>query len=128
MALRRAGPDAGMTTVATMLAIGFTLVAAVAMLQVLLFMYGRMVIRSAVDEGARAGSRIDADASVCLSRANDLLGDLLGGPLGSEVSVSCGSSGTEMVAVANATLRSPLPGLPAWSFQTVARAVEEQEP
>ena len=33
MEVRRAGPDAGMTTVATMLAIGFTLIAAVAMLQ-----------------------------------------------------------------------------------------------
>ena len=117
-----------MTTVATLLAIGFTLIAAVAMLQVLLFMYGRMVIRSAVDEGARAGSRIDTDASICLSRANDVLGDLLGGPLGNDISVSCGSNGAEMVAVASATLRSPLPGVPAWSFQTVARAVEEQEP
>ena len=68
--------DRGMTTVGTLLAIGFTMIAAVFMLQLLLFMYGRMVIRSAVDEGVRAGSRVDAGVSVCEARANDVLSDL----------------------------------------------------
>jgi hypothetical protein len=120
--------DRGMTTVGTLLAIGFTMIAAVFMLQLLLFMYGRMVIRSAVDEGVRAGSRVDAGVSVCEARANDVLSDLIGGPLGSGISVGCGLSGGQLIAQANATLDSPLPGIPSWSFSMGARAVQEERP
>lgn len=119
--------DDGATTVTTLLAVGFTLAAVMVLLNVLVFMYARGVVRTAVDEGVRAGSRVGAGPPACEARARAVLQDLMPGPLGADIAIGCRPSGAtgELTAVANATLRSPLPGMPAWSFQTAADAVQE---
>jgi hypothetical protein len=119
-----------MTTVTTLLAIAFTVISAVALINVLTFLYARSVIRSAVDEAVRAGSRAGAGVAVCDARAEDALDTLLGGPLGDEVSIICEIDPTsgDLVAVADATLRSPLPGFPPWTFSMRGQAVQEAAP
>ena len=109
-----------------LVAIAILLVVFVTLVNVLLFLYARGVIRAAVDEGARAGSFADASTAECRARADDALGDLLGGDLGSDVAVVCAVSGDEMVAVADATLTSPIPGLGSWTFSLEARARNEE--
>jgi hypothetical protein len=47
------------------------------------------------------------------------------GPLGDGLRFSCATVGGELVAVADATLDSPMPGVPSWSFRMEARAVQE---
>lgn len=117
----------GHATVTYMLAIGISLMVFVSMVNLLLFVYARGVIRAAVDEGVRAGSFADAGVNQCEARAGDALSDLLGGSLGDGVSVSCADSGVEMVATADVTLDSPIPGFASWSFVLEARAVKEPE-
>lgn len=117
--------ELGHATVTYMLAIAISLMVFVSMVNVLLFVYGRGVIRAAVDEGARAGSFADAGVAECQARAANALADLLGGSVGSGVSVTCADTGAESVATADAVLRSPIPGFGDWAFQLEARAVKE---
>ena len=57
---------------------------------------------------------------------DDALTDLLGGDLGDGVTVACAVAGDEMVATADATLTSPIPGLGSWSFTLEGRARNEE--
>jgi hypothetical protein len=119
--------EEGMTTVQYVAATAFTLIVFVMMANFIVFLYARGVVRAAVDEGARAGSRFGATTTECDSRARDVLGDLLAGRLGSDVHVKCEStSEDEMHAIVHATLHGWLPGVvPDWTFTLDARSVKE---
>ena len=115
-----------MTTVQYVAATAFSLIVFVMMANFIVFLYARGVVRAAVDEGARAGSRFDASAAECDSRARDVLGDLLAGRLGSDLSVRCESSADEMHASVHVTLHGWLPVLvPDWTFTLDARSTKE---
>jgi hypothetical protein len=122
----RSGED-GMTTVQYVAATAFSLIVFVMMANFIVFLYARGVVRAAVDEGARAGGRFGATSAECESRARDVLGDLLAGRLGSDVSVRCESPNEdEMHATVHVTLHGWLPGLvPDWTFTLDARSVKE---
>ncbi|MDJ0954965.1 MAG: hypothetical protein QNJ81_14905 [Acidimicrobiia bacterium] len=115
----------GLTSVGIMLAVAFTLVLAVAVVNLFLYLYGQGAVRAAIDEGVRAGSRVAAGESVCEERAMEALTGLMPGRLGDGVAVGCWVDGTELVAAADVTLDSPMPGIPSWSFRMEARAVQE---
>lgn len=117
--------ESGLTSVGILLAVAFTLVVAVAVINMFLYLYGQGATRAAIDEGVRAGSRVAAGESVCEQRADEALRGLMPGPLGDGVIIECGVAGGELVAVADVTLNSPLPGVPSWSFRMEARAVQE---
>lgn len=117
--------ERGLTSVGLLMAVVFTLVVAVIMINLFLYLYGQGAARAAIDEGVRAGSRVDAGEITCEERANEALDGLMPGPLGSGVNISCGVVAGELIAVADVTLDSPLPGVPSWSFQMQARATQE---
>jgi len=118
--------EEGMTTVQYVAATAFSLIAFVMLANFIVFLYARGVVRAAVDEGARAGSRFGATSAECDSRARDVLGDLLAGRLGSDVSVRCESTDDAVHARAQVTLRGWLPVLvPDWTFAFDARSVRE---
>jgi hypothetical protein len=119
--------EEGMTTVQYVAATAFSLIVFVMMANFIVFLYARGVIRAAVDEGARAGSRFGATTNECDSRARDVLGDLLAGRLGNDVRIRCEStSEDEMHATVHVTLHGWLPGLvPDWTFTLDARSVKE---
>lgn len=131
--MQRAVPQAhgigerGEIGVGIMLAVTFTFIVAVAIVNIFMFLYGQSVVRSALDEGVRAGSRVDAGWAVCQDRAGQVLDDLLGGDLGDGVSLTCGPGAApdELVAIADATFDSPMPGVPSWTFRLEARATQE---
>ena len=115
-----------MTTVQYVAATAFSLIVFVMMANFIVFLYARGVVRATVDEGARAGSRFGATTDECDSRARDVLGDLLAGRLGDDVSVRCENNEDEMHARAHVTLHGWLPLLvPDWSFTLDARSVKE---
>jgi hypothetical protein len=115
-----------MTTVQYVAATAFSLIVLVMMANFIVFLYARGVVRAAVDEGARAGSRFGATTAECDSRAQDVLGDLLAGRLGSDVNVRCEGTDDEMHARVHVTLHGWLPGLtPDWTFTLGARSVRE---
>ena len=117
--------ERGLTSVGILLAVAFTLIAAVIVVNLFLYLYGHGAARAAIDEGVRVGSRVGAGPAACERRADEALSGLMPGPLGRNVSISCGPIGDELVAVADVTLSSPLPGVPSWSFRMEARAVQE---
>ena len=118
--------EEGMTTVQYVAATAFSLIVFVMMANFIVFLYARGVVRAAVDEGARAGSRFGATTSDCDSRARDVLGDLLAGRLGSDVDIQCESDEDEMRANVHVTLHGWLPGVvPDWTFTLDARSVKE---
>jgi hypothetical protein len=118
--------EEGMTTVQYVAATALSLIAFVMMANFIVFLYARGVVRAAVDEGARAGSHFGATTAECDSRARDVLGDLLAGPLGSDVTVRCESNADEMHATVHVTLHGWLPALvPDWKFSLDARSVKE---
>jgi hypothetical protein len=117
--------ERGMTSVGVMLAVSFTLAVAVIVVNLFLYLYGQGAARAAIDEGVRAGSRVEAGTAVCEMRAAEVLSNLMPGPLGDGVDVSCHNDGAQLVAAADVTLDSPMPGVPSWSFQMEARAVQE---
>ena len=118
--------EEGMTTVQYVAATAFSLIALVMMANFIVFVYARGVVRAAVDEGARAGSRFGATTAEGDSRARDVLGDLLAGRLGSDVSVQCESNEDEIHASVHVTLHGWLPAVvPDWTFTLDARSVKE---
>jgi len=111
-------------TVLVALAVGFIVL--LMSVEMLLVVYTRVVVRSALDEAARAGSRADATTETCLSRAADVLDDLLGGRLGDHVTISCSQTSTEVIARADVEIEGMLPAAPVWGpFELTATAVKE---
>ena len=117
--------ERGFTSVGILMAIAFTFVVAVIVVNLFLYLYGQGAARAAIDEGVRAGSRVAAGETVCEQRAEEALSGLMPGPLRSGVSIDCLVAGADLVAVADVTLDSPMPGVPSWSFQMEARASQE---
>jgi hypothetical protein len=92
-------------------------------------LYARGVVRAAVDEGARAGAAVDADAAACEQRARDVLRNLLGGPMGRAVQLECRDADGRMQAVASVELPSWIPSVvPGWAFAIVGSATKERAP
>ena len=123
--VRLQADERGLTSVGILLAVVFTLLVAVVVINMLLYLYGQGAARAAIDEGVRAGSRVDAGPESCELRAEEALQGLMPGPLRSGVVIGCDVIGNELVATADVTLTSPMPGVPAWSFQMEARAIQE---
>jgi hypothetical protein len=98
---RRLQGDRGATTIALLIGTAIVLVLVTAVINVIVFQYGKGVTRAALDEGVRNGARFDRDSvAACETRATEVLGDLLGGSLGNGVSVSCSDDGDRVTATA----------------------------
>jgi len=110
-------------------ATSLTLIVFVALANVVVDLYARGVVRSAIDEGARAGAPIDASESDCEQRASDVLDNLLGGSLDRTIRITCRTHNGQMTAAATVVLRSWLPGVvPSWSFALTGSATKERDP
>lgn len=112
-----------MATLQVVAAAGMAMVVFVLMANLLVVQYGRGVVRAAVDEGARAGSH--AGIGECRLRAEEVMAQLLGGPLGADVSVTCREAGGLVLAVAEGTMPGWLPGVPDIGVAAEARAPRE---
>ena len=117
-----------MTTIQYVAATALSLLVFVAMANFVVDLYARGVVRSAVDEGARAGATIDASAGDCERRARDVLGNLLGGAVGRAVRVSCLEVDGVMRARADVSFRGWLPVVPTWSFRLDGSVTKEHAP
>ena len=115
-----------MTTIELVLATAFSFLVLVVLVNLVLVLYARGVVRSALDEGVRAGTpnRLDAGASVaaCRTKAHEVLDGLLSGPLGADVSVECRADADGVVrATAHARFEPWIPGtMPVWTFDPSA--------
>lgn len=99
---------------------------------VIVVQYAHAVVRTAVDEGARAGARVLDDpvtaVAVCRSAASAAREELLRGRLGDQVVITCVPEPGAMTARAAARLAAWLPGIPDWTVEAAAVVVQERAP
>lgn len=120
--------DGGFVTVQYVAVASLSLLFVVAMVNLVVFQYGRGVVRAAVDEGVRAGARSRAAVAECHDRANDVLGDLLGGAMGAGVTVRCDQAGEMLQVTADVVFAGWLPAVPDWRFRVEASTPWEHSP
>jgi hypothetical protein len=128
---RRAGRfevEDGSAVLPYLVAVVFTLMFFVLLIQFVVWQYGKGVVRDALDEGARAGAPATAGPAECEARAQDVLAALLGGRMGSKVRVRCEETPTEVLARADVTFSAWINPTPDWSFRVTASAAKEWLP
>jgi len=120
--------DEGFITAQFVAAVAFSLLLLVLIANVIIVQYARGVVRSAAEEGAQAGSRLSATQAECEARADEVLGALLGGAMGSDVTVNCRVGGTEVTATIEYSFTPWLPLIPVWTGSQTSFAVKEAPP
>lgn len=129
---RPAARDAGFVTVQTLAAVALGLLFVTLMVNLVVLQYGRGVLRTAVDDAARAGARVTASpaaaAAACRATAEAVRDDLLGGALGRGVRFTCRPDGDRFTAAADATFDLWVAGMPPWRFTVRGAAVQETAP
>jgi hypothetical protein len=116
---------AGFVTTQFVLAVALSLLLFVMLCNAIVYQYGRGVVRSALDEGVRSGSRASGSTATCLQAAEEVRRSLLGGPIGAHVSLRCGLVAGQVRATASGYLPSWLPLVPDWPVELSATAVKE---
>lgn len=115
----------GFVTSQFVLAVAFSLLLFVTLCNAIVYQYGRGVLRSALDEGVRSGSRASGSTATCRETAEEVRRSLLGGPIGAHVSLRCGLVAGQVRATADGYLPSWLPLVPDWPVRLSATAVKE---
>jgi hypothetical protein len=110
------------------LAIGLALLATIALVNFVVYQYGRGAVRSAIDQAARTGSRASASEATCEARANQALDTLLGGPMGDDITITCTDNGQYVTATATGTFHGWIDIVPDWSWSITATATKEHAP
>lgn len=106
-----------------MLASALALVLFLSLANLVVFQYGRGAVRSALEQGARAGST--GGVAACEATASQVVADLLGGRMSDGMVLVCEASAGLMVASASATFESWTPLTPDFSFSLTSQAVIE---
>lgn len=115
--------DRGVSSVQFVLAAALALILFLALANLVVVQYGKGAIRSALEQGARAGTT--AGLSVCEDTAGRVVEDLLGGRMSDGLVLGCSISSGSMVASASAVFESWTPLTPDFSFSLSSSAVIE---
>lgn len=126
--MRPRGAEGGFITVQFVTAVGFSLLLFVLVANLVVVQYARGVVRSAAEEGARAGSDVSAVESDCEARASEVLAALLGGPMGDDITVTCQVGPDGVTARVRYAFSPWLPLVPAWAGTESSFAVKEVVP
>ncbi len=94
-----------------------------ALANLIVVQYGRGAVRSALEQGARAGTT--AGPASCEQTARRVIDDLLGGRMSDGLILSCEAAGMSVVASASVTFESWTPLTPDFRFSFTSRAVAE---
>lgn len=115
--------EGGFVTIQYLLVVALSLMLVVVLTNLVVFQYGRGVVRAALDEGVRAGVRATAGVAECEDRARDVLADLLGGAMGAGVALACSDDGRRVRATADVEFAGWSPAVPDWRFVAEAESV-----
>ncbi len=102
--------EAGLTSVQFVLAAGLSLFLFLGLANLVVVQYGRGAIRSALEQGARAGSISGVES--CEATASGVVDQLLGGSMSDGIQVRCTVGGGRVSASATAEFRAWIPGVP----------------
>jgi ABC-type Fe3+ transport system permease subunit len=118
-------PAGGFVTTQFVLAVAFSLLLFVMLCNAIVYQYGRGVLRDALDEAVRNGSRAGGSTASCQQAAEEVRRTLLGGPVGAHVSLRCGLAAGRVQASASGYMTSWLPLVPDFPVALSATAVKE---
>jgi hypothetical protein len=96
-----------------------------------MYEYGQGVVRTAVDEAARAGSQQSAaggPVAACQAKAAQVMGNLLNGPFGQGVTITCAVQGNTVIATATGQFPAWLPPVKAIPVHIEGASQLEQNP
>ncbi|HYA44540.1 MAG TPA: hypothetical protein VED59_02970, partial [Acidimicrobiales bacterium] len=125
MTAYRAG-DHGSAVAPGVVAIAILLLIFVAGLNFVLDEYAKGALHTAVDEAAQAGATAGGSLAACQAMAAQVRADLLPGPFGSRITISCTLQANEVVASASGSLPSMVPPVPPLGVSVVGVSVIEQ--
>lgn len=115
--------ERGVGTIQFVLASALAMVLFLALANLVVVQYGRGALRSAVEQGARAGSV--GGVAVCEVRGREVIADLIGGQMSDGAVLTCALDGIDVVASVSATFDSWTPLTPDFVFTASARSVGE---
>jgi hypothetical protein len=118
----------GFVTAQFVVVVALSLVFFVMMGNAIVYMYGRGVVRAALEEGVRAASPAGGSVAACRRAAGETMRSLLGGRMGAQVRIACALAGDEVHATAVGRFEGWLPGVPDFPFRDEATAVKERLP
>jgi len=119
--------ERGFLTVQYVLAVGLSFILLVLVANLLVDLYARAAVRDALEEGTRSVVPVDAVPGACVARAQDVVQNLLRGPIGRDIRIRCETNAGVVTATAEVRLRSWLPGLtPDWRFTARAIAIRDR--
>jgi hypothetical protein len=119
--------DRGVSSVQFLLASGLGLLVFLAMANLVVAQYGRGALRSALDQGARAGA-ISSSPEDCVDRIEGVLSQLLGGRMGDSVVAGCVVGPGVVTASGRAVFDSWTPFATDFVVEMVAQATREMPP
>jgi hypothetical protein len=115
--------ESGVSSVQFVLASTLALVLFLALANLVVVQYGRGAVRSALEQGARAGTV--AGPSACQRTAEMVVEDLLGGRMSDGLAISCVVNGMEVVASSRGSFQSWTPLTPDFDVSMTSSAVLE---
>jgi hypothetical protein len=121
-ALGRIG-ERGFGSIQFALASALALVLFLLLANLVVVQYGKGAVRSALEQGARAGTITGAPG--CEETAQDVIGVLLGGRMSDDLVVECMVSPQGVVATARVIFEAWTPLTPDYGFSFSSRAVLE---
>ena len=116
--------DSGFTSVQFLVAASLALVFFAALANVVVVQYAKGALRSALDQGVRAGSMVGSPEA-CEERVGQVLDDLLGGAIGSTTEYCCDQAGPLITAFGSLTVESWTPLGPDYYVELVAEGATE---
>jgi hypothetical protein len=105
------------------LASALALLVFLALANLIVVQYGKGALRSALEQGARAGTV--GGVAACQSTARSVVDDLLGGRMSDELVVGCDSDGVTVTATGSASFQSWTPLTPDFAVSLTSQAVVE---
>lgn len=119
--------DRGVSSVQFLLASALGLLLFVALANLVVVQYGKGALRSALEQGVRAGS-LSGDARACAEKVEAVVGELLAGRMSDQLSTSCEAAGGMMSATASVVFRAWTPLTPDFRFELESTSIIEPPP
>ncbi|HEU4916777.1 MAG TPA: hypothetical protein VFV13_09480 [Acidimicrobiia bacterium] len=119
--------DRGVSSVQFLVASGLALVLFLTMANLVVVQYGRGALRSALDQGARAGA-VSSSPHDCADRIEHVLSQLLGGRMGDSVAAECVVGPVLVTASGRAVFDSWTPFTTDFVIELTAQATREVPP
>jgi hypothetical protein len=119
--------DRGVSSVQFLLASGLGLLLFLAMANLVVVQYGRGALRSALDQGARAGA-VSSSADDCVDRIQGVLTQLLGGRMSDSIVAGCVVGPEVVTATGRGVFESWTPFTSGFAIEITAQAIRELPP